>query len=64
MVGLSEREGWRRVAAGDWPSVKCGRVTLVPAIALEEWLGRKLDERSGTSFAVGTRNVRPGRRTV
>src|SRR5260221_823846 len=31
MVGLSEREGWRRIAAGDWPSVKCGRVTLVTA---------------------------------
>jgi predicted DNA-binding transcriptional regulator AlpA len=46
LVGLSAREGWRRVAAGDWPSIKCGRVTLVPAAGIEEWLRRKLDERS------------------
>jgi hypothetical protein len=49
LVGLSAREGWRRVAAGDWPSVKCGRVTLVPAAALEDWLRRKLDEQSPTT---------------
>lgn len=60
LLGLSEREGWRRVAAGDWPSVKCGRVTLVPAGALEEWLRRKLDEQSPAT-ADATRLLAPGR---
>ena len=46
LIGISEREGWRRVAAGDWPVVKCGRVTLIPAGALEEWLRRKSDEQN------------------
>jgi excisionase family DNA binding protein len=45
LIGISEREGWRRVAAGDWQFVKCGRVTLIPAAALEEWLRRKSDEQ-------------------
>jgi hypothetical protein len=46
LVGLSEREGWRRVAAGDWPTVKCGRVTLVLAVTIEDWLWRKLLEQN------------------
>ena len=48
LVGLSVREGWRKVAAGEWPSIKCGRVTLVPAAALEDWLRQKLEEHSPT----------------
>jgi hypothetical protein len=50
LVGLSEREGWRRVACGDWASVKCGRVTLIPAVALENWL-RRLDEQYPRSMS-------------
>lgn len=60
MVGLSEREGWRRVAAGEWRSVKCGRVTLVPAAALEDWLCRKLDEQSGVDPRSARRERRSG----
>jgi len=46
LVGISKREGWRRVAAGEWPSLKCGRATLIPADAIEEWLRRKCDEQN------------------
>ena len=59
LVGISKREGWRRVAAGDWPSLKCGRATLIPADAIEEWLRRKCDEQN-----LAPREVSPARASI
>jgi hypothetical protein len=64
VVGFSEREGWRRVAAGDWLTVKCGRITLVLAVTLEDWLRRKLLEQNPDRATEQTIPVGSNRRPV
>lgn len=44
--GLSERQGWRLVASGEWPAVRVGRATIIPAAVLDDWEHRKLNEET------------------
>jgi excisionase family DNA binding protein len=49
-LGISERQTWRLVAAGELRTVRAGRATLIPHAALEAFLARGLQNEEAGGY--------------
>jgi excisionase family DNA binding protein len=54
-LGLSERQTWRLIRAGDLRVVRAGRATLVPHASLERFLARGLNNEAAADSFPGHR---------
>lgn len=53
-LGLSTSAGWRLIKSGELPSVRIGRMRLVPLVDLNAWLADELArQREARTFEIG-----------